>query len=128
MAFEHASALSQLGDYVSARDTYTRILESAAGEDRARAFALRGYCCWKERRYADARRDFDAAISLKPLFLRGRCRGELNDVDGALSDYRAVLRLDSNAHDAWQEIGYIYKWRGASAEAEHAFEMAKRAR
>lgn len=92
-------------------------------------YAYRGHSLYGARRYRDALADLDQAISMQPgarqtLFLRARCRENLNDPVGALEDYR--LSESFGLKDAWLHVnmGIILEYMGDLVGARAEFEKA----
>jgi tetratricopeptide (TPR) repeat protein len=132
-AFASAEALLDDHDFERAKVALTDVLDASSGRDRALAHALRGFASYRQKLFADAETDFTAAIRLQPdavntFFLRAKCREELDDLSGALSDYEAITSLEPDTADAWEGAMWIYRYLGREAEANHAALMAETAR
>lgn len=128
-AFESAGMLLDACDYGGARGAYSSILDQVSGTDRARAHALRGFAWYQEGHYLEAAEDFTVAIRLQPdavntLFLRARCREQLDDPENALADYEAIVSLRPSTADAWEGASLIHRYFGRDNEAECAAAMA----
>ena len=72
------------------------------------------------------------AIAIDPRFVpayvqRGNLHGAAGRLDAAIADYRAAVRIDDRAWQAWGNLGVIQARQGRTAEAIRAFEAARRA-
>lgn len=104
----------------------------AAGPAEAVVYAYRGHSLFEAKRYAKALVDLDRAIGMHPgamntLYIRARCKEELNDPRGALADYRASERL--GLREVWLHInmglilGYLGDPAGAASEYLKALDL-----
>lgn len=123
-----ARAHLALGRLEPARQAVQRAL--ALDGRLAAAFRVRGWIELKTRppRNAAARAAFDRALALNPnswqaLRDRGVTRFNLRDVDGALVDLRASIRLRPSA-GAYSRLGVFLMLKGRYGKAERAFEAA----
>jgi tetratricopeptide (TPR) repeat protein len=124
---DRADALEEAGDISGAIAELTAAI--TADPTNAHLRARRGYLFHIRKEWGAAILDFDAALAIRPeavstRFFRARARSMLDDLDGALRDFRECIRLDPSARDAWYESGHIYQYQGHLREALKAFECA----
>lgn len=101
----------------------------ASGATHPKVLAYRGHTYFGLGAFNEALADLDAALEQKPdakqtLFLRARCKEQLNDLDGALSDY--AKSADLGLEDVWlhMNVGMIHEYRGDLGKARTEFERA----
>jgi len=97
--------------------------------DNARYHAYIGFAYFHLGRYQKAIKFFDKALELEPcasntLFLRARCKDELDMTEDAKVDYRLVLKLDPKAKDAHFYLGLLEDMDNNITEAIKLFEQA----
>jgi len=131
--FEEAAGRANAGQLADAREIYTGIIARGSLNDQARAHALRGWCFFQEKQYVLAMSDFNKAIAVVPdaentIYLRARCREELDDPVGALTDFEHVICLNPDTPDAWAGASMIHSFFGREQEAEKCSRMAAAAR
>lgn len=133
LSLEDASALLDAGSHAEAREVLSSIVLKEAPTSLAESYALRGWSWFQEKKYEHALKDFNKAIALvadaeNTLYLRARCREELNDPDGAMADYQTVLRINPNTPDAWEGASLIHRYFGRLRDADECAAEAVRAR
>lgn len=114
-AIKLSDKLSNDGDYRGAIEVMSSFI--AIDDSHAVAFALRGHSYFSLKLFKESKSDFDKALILNQkspntLFMRARCCEELNDLEGAERDYKKVIDLDSNALEAYFNLGLIYEYMG----------------
>jgi tetratricopeptide (TPR) repeat protein len=87
------------------------------------AYNNRAIALHEQKRYAEALRDFDKAISMYPqykdaLYNRGTSRAEIGDKEGAIVDFTAAISLQPDFQLAWYNRGNSYAMLGKMEEAE----------
>lgn len=132
--FERAFALDALGDLKGAVDDYTAALELEPQHALARY--NRGIALDRLGRTDSAIDDFSVAIQVgddvpgQPLadFYHNRayCRRKLKDMDGALADYDAALRLDPTHFKSLYNRAFCLDALGRTLEAAESYEAALR--
>jgi len=109
----------------------SRWKEALADADRALALDERLLVAWfvrgtvhmeQDKDWATAAGDFTHALEIDgrdadALIGRGRCRGKLHDLDGALADFTRAVELDRKDHRALGFRSGIYEEKGDAAAA-----------
>lgn len=107
---------------------------SSADEQRldraAQLLAEQGKDAFNSGKYAEAVRDYSRLLRLKPqdsrvFFNRGLARKKLNDLTGALDDFREALALNSDLYEALVNRAHIYLRQGREADAVADLERAE---
>ncbi|MCK9219582.1 MAG: hypothetical protein M0P47_05990 [Bacteroidales bacterium] len=93
-----ASSRENMGDIRGTEADYTMVLQLEPGE--IAAYERRAEARVVLKKYQEAIRDFDFLIFSDPeysgyYYERGLCKKELNDLDGACSDFNQASRLGS---------------------------------
>jgi tetratricopeptide (TPR) repeat protein/membrane protease YdiL (CAAX protease family) len=124
---EHGDELLRNRDFSGAIEAYTAAL--SAGPEDAYTLGNRGMAYARQSEHRLALADLDRALSLVPdqpawLVYRAGARWGLKDLDGALEDYSAVLRLRPRDHFSLRQRGQILLMRdkpeAALAELDEA--------
>jgi len=126
-AVREAGMQEEAGEIERAIEVLSHAIEHAP--DDARLRAQRGRLFHLRKHWEEAVRDFDVALSIRPraattLFFRARARSMLNDVDGALMDFKACLATQPQSADALYEIALIHEYRGELARAVQTLKEA----
>lgn len=90
------------------------------------ALWVRADTLFEEERYAEAEKDYTAALKWDAnnphlWFCRGLNRGWLDELDGAVADFTEALRLDPGLHQAVANRGNCWRLKREYAKAEADF-------
>jgi tetratricopeptide (TPR) repeat protein len=88
-----------------------------AGEELAKAYMSRGLAQQKERRYAEAVKDFDEAVRVDPksstaFNLRGNLYQAIGQYDRAIQDYQSAIQNRPNYTAAFFNLGRGRRFQG----------------
>src|SRR5262249_30371654 len=116
----------RLGDDRAAVTAYTKSIDLAANDNDKAAHLGRAEAYRRQRRFGDARNDYEAVFKQDPNDLPSRLRyasllRESGDVDGSLKAVREVLRRNAQGKDladANVELGLVYVAAGKLTLAE----------
>ena len=106
--------------------------QAAAQQGEIQQHSARGAAYMREGRYADAEKEFRAAIGLAPQdadlhFNLGFTLGQEGDQDGAIAEYHEALRLNPNHEWAHASLGIALgnkgDWDGEIAEEREALRL-----
>jgi tetratricopeptide (TPR) repeat protein len=102
-----------------------------ASEDSERLYS-RGLVEFHARHYEQALSYFDRAVAADPndvyaRYYRGTTRGRLNQLDGAIEDFRAVIERKPDFDEARLDLGVALVNTGAYAEAVPLLQQAQQA-
>ena len=132
-----AAATTDIGDicHEAEGDTSiaacTEVISSGtvAGEELAKAYMSRGLAQQKERRYAEAAKDFDEAVRVDPksptvFNLRGNLYQAIGQYDRAIQDYQSAIQNRPNYAAAFFNLGLAYSAVGDFKGALDAYNGA----
>ena len=126
-AIRVAGEMEEAGNLEAATAALSTAIEQDQRNPKYRA--LRGRLFHLRGKWAEAIRDFDSALALKPeaptaLYFRARARAMTDDLAGALQDFEHCLRLQPSSADALVEIGHIHYYQGRHLRALAAYRQA----
>jgi tetratricopeptide (TPR) repeat protein len=115
-------ARMKLGDYLGARDDYSRVLSAAPA---AEAYAHRGWAYFFADAWRPALRDFDEALRLAPELTdarvgRGLARVMLGSYREALADAEVALRRPPTTPEMMHNLACVYALAAGRADADAA--------
>jgi tetratricopeptide (TPR) repeat protein len=124
---ETIGKMIDLGQVEEAISQYAVIIQEEGSSPRLRA--LLGYAYFRAGKFFNAEQEFSKALVDTPgaantLFMRGRSRQEIADLEGALADFIGVTKIDATAADAYTEAASIMHYRGNLDDALKWYQKA----
>lgn len=121
-----AAAFEEDANYDLAVNAYSQLCQS--NPTSPRYFALRGYANYCQEKYADALKDFNSALNLKPnaattLFYRAQTHEKLDNLSCALKDYEASAEISPEA-DVFINIALLHRFQKNFTESIRALNKA----